>query len=127
VAIISKPYLSVLRRILLSFSRTLTLIQVKGENLVLINEKEIYFIDIHNNRKIFDADWKEEYGLLVIQMNCSKLEVIINDTTLNPKVYFDYLMIRWLDNNLFAICVTEDIAYFYSSFDPVLYSLLHLG
>lgn len=68
-----------------------------------INEKMIYIIDNENNKEIIDADWNEVYGLLIVQRNLNKLEVILNDKTLYLSFHIDYPMIRWIDNNLFIL------------------------
>lgn len=82
---------------------------IKGMNLVNIIETTIFSIDNkHNEVEIIDADWNENYGLLAIQKNSNKLEIIINGKILYINVHIEYPIIRWVGNHLFLLADTRN-------------------
>ncbi|MET3195183.1 TetR family transcriptional regulator [Bacillus sp. OAE603] len=59
--------------------------------------------------EIFDADWKDEYGLVVILKEKKKFMLFFNDEIfLSLNIKIDFPIVRWVDNNTIIIVDTRD-------------------
>ena len=53
--------------------------------------------------EIIDADWNDEFGLVVILQEKEEFKVVYNDNTFIPNIELYYPIIRWIDNDTLVI------------------------
>lgn len=67
-------------------------------------ESNKYFIESnHKNSEYIDADWHDQFGLLVVQKIGNQLKILINETNIVVEIDFEYPIIRWVDLNHFLV------------------------
>ena len=69
-----------------------------------IVETTIFTIEPDDNcLNIIDADYKDEYGLVLVQKRHNRFELSVNGTTLYPRLKINYPFVRWIDYKHFLI------------------------
>ncbi|QJX80489.1 hypothetical protein [Priestia megaterium] len=69
-----------------------------------VTKNELYTIpDIYEKAKIVDADYHDEYGLLVVLKFEKSYGILFNEHLIYPRLKLDYPLIRWINKQQFIL------------------------
>ncbi|MEM4992721.1 hypothetical protein WKH56_09270 [Priestia sp. SB1] len=69
-----------------------------------VTKNELYTIpDIYEKAKVIDADYHDEYGLLVVLKFEKSYGILFNEQLIYPRLKLDYPLIRWINNQQFIL------------------------
>ncbi|WP_341285556.1 hypothetical protein [Priestia megaterium] len=69
-----------------------------------VTNNELYTIpDIYEKAKIVDADYHDEYGLLVVLKFGKSYGILFNEHLIYPRLKLDYPLIRWINKQQFIL------------------------